>query len=211
MSDRRLLDHATRHHRRSARRASPPPPRLFDPRHAAQRADALRLVPPLRRRDRRPGPGPRRGARRRHDAAGAGWPRCASRHAPRLRRRADRPIRPSPPSSEVALRHAHRAALRRSTSWPASRWTSQARATRRIDDTLRYCYHVAGVVGVMMALDHGRARRRRVLRPRLRPGPGVPADQHRARHRRGCRASAAVYLPAALAARGRHSAATTSR
>jgi phytoene synthase len=63
-----------------------------------------------------------------------------------------------------------------------------------IDDTLRYCYHVAGVVGLMMASIMG-AKEAKGARPRLRPGPGLPADEHRARHRRRCRVGR-CYLPA---------------
>ena len=61
-----------------------------------------------------------------------------------------------------------------------------------LEDTLDYCWHVAGVVGVMMALVMGVAAGRPAdAAPRPGPWPRLPAHQHRPRRGRGRRATAA--------------------
>ena len=64
--------------------------------------------------------------------------------------------RPALDGAFAALRRVVRrdrpaAGPRRATTSTASRWTPPAARYATLDDTLDYCYHVAGVVGLMMA------------------------------------------------------------
>ena len=62
---------------------------------------------------------------------------------------------------------------------------------RTLDDTLRYCYHVAGVVGLMMARSWACATRGDASGAPA-TSARLPADQHRPRHASTTRASAAA-------------------
>ena len=79
----------------------------------------------------------------------------------------------------------------------------EGRRYETLDDTLAYCYHVAGVVGLMMARVMG-VRDEAALARAADLGIALPAHQHRPRRGRGRAATGACYLPAALAAPLRH-------
>ena len=144
--------------------------RLFDPVDARQRPPVLRLVPALRRRDRRPGGRPRDRAtmpgRRR-----SVWPGWSSRHGPPW---------PASRTSDAGLRGA---AARRARSI-ASRTTCRSRSCEgfRMDVEGRTLRHARGLARLLLRRggrgrrhhgDHhgGRARGARHARPGLRPRP----------------------------------------
>ncbi len=78
----------------------------------------------------------------------------------------------------------------------------EERSFATFDDTLTYCYGVAGCVGVMMAIVMGVDPDRPTdARARLRPRPRLPARQHRPRRRRG-RGQRALLPARGVAGRG---------
>ena len=161
---------------------------------------ALRLVPRLRRHGRRPGARPRRGRAGRSRGAGRAW-RDADR--PRAGRRDGRRSRLRRACAS-SLPNARFRAASSTTISPASRSTPTGWRPPTRTDLLRYCYHVAGAVGCMMAVHHGRvARRRGDAGPRRRSRHRLPARQYRPRHRRGSRRRPDLH-PGDLARREGH-------
>ena len=151
----------------------------------ATTSTALPRVPHARRprRLRRPG---RRRARRR------------GRGVVRGRRGRARARRGCSPTSTRATAAARRAArLLRA----ACATTSTATPIDTEAELDRYCYRVAGTVGVMMAALLGTRDRRRRRAVGRRAGHGDAAHEHPARHRRGPRRTAASTSPARRSAR----------
>ena len=161
------------------------------------RADARRLEDLLRRVAAAAGARARAGHAR--CMPSAGWPTTRStcgadagrrdgRPAPAARR-ASTPAGRGPQAADRALAgvvHALRASRARCSTRcsKASRGTPRAAATRRSRTLQDYAARVAGTVGAMMALVMG-ARSAARAGPRLRPGRGDAAHQHRPRRRRG--------------------------
>ena len=91
---------------------------------------------------------------------------------------------------------AHAAAASRATWSPASRSMREEWRPRSEDDLYRYCYHVAGVVGCMMAVVMGVSPDDEATLDRACDlGHGVPARQYRARHRARMTAPGAATCP----------------
>ncbi len=81
-------------------------------------------------------------------------------------------------------------------AWPSStawRWTWTRPATSTTRRCKRYCWHVAGVVGILSASIFG-VTRAGDAGVRGKAGPGLPAHQHHPRRRRGC--AQGPHLPA---------------
>ena len=120
--------------------------------NARARLAALLLVPRLRRHGRRPDARPQRRRARRSRARGIAF----------LRETTDRALAGETigiaPFDALARRRRRMRASRAASSTiisPASRSTPRAGGRASEDDMLRYCYHVAGAVGCMMAVIMG--------------------------------------------------------
>ena len=178
-------------HRTSTRRASRSRRGSLPPAVRDDAAVALRVVPPRRRRDRPRAarrtsrPGSRR-------SAPSSTPSTEASPAEPIARRASR--RSSP-------RAASRARTRTSCS-PAWRWTWPGTSrTTRSTMLLRYCYRVAGTVGLMMCHVMGVRRRRRAA-PCGAPRHRDAAHQRLPRRARGLGARAPLPARDLLAAHG---------